>query len=87
MGLFLFPTGWLTPANDGLYSENHEDGIKYFGNLFSALGVPLKNPAFSFIGGSYKALLYLENRYFDPSLAEQIPYHTTLGGPHYDCLR
>lgn len=85
MSLYLLPTGWITPSNDGNYTETHESFLMNLVKVNSALG--FLHPVFSFAAGTFRTVLFIENRFFDPSIEEQLPYQTTLGGPYYDCLR
>ena len=47
MGLFLFPTGLLTPEDDGLYTDQHEEAMLDVADLASMIGMKFPHPAFS----------------------------------------
>ena len=67
MGLLLFPTGLLTPQEDGLFAEWHEDLMLEVADTASMLGMKYPNPAFAVTSWGLRAYVELDNQIFDPS--------------------
>lgn len=80
MGLLLFPTGLLTPEDDGLFADWHEDIMLSVADLSAGIGTKYPNPAFTVTTWGLRGYVALDKHFFEPqpSLTNE-----KSGGVHY----
>ena len=84
MGLFLFPTGLLTPQKDGLFANWHEDLMLYTADTAAMLSMKAPHRALAATSWGLRAYVYTDRHLIEtPNQTQMSPRKIEIGDVRY----